>query len=97
MMHSNWKEFDNCRRPTNSTIEACTTSIRPFGYIHVTSDTGYVRYGRGPVVPHDPGSLTDQRYAQFAGWVPIEPHHVPDERWSDATWRLAEGPLTVTV
>lgn len=59
-----------------------------FGYIH-TTDTGNVRYGRGPVVPHDPTSITDQRYTRFEGWVPIEPHNVPDE-WLLGFWNEQE-------
>lgn len=50
-----------------------------FGYIFITSGNDTVRYGRGPVVPHDPSSTTDQRYTRFEGWVEIESHHVPDE------------------
>jgi hypothetical protein len=49
-----------------------------FGYIY-TLDTGSVRYGLGPVVPHNSQTVTQQRYKRFEGWVPIEPHHVPDE------------------
>lgn len=54
-----------------------------FGYIYISRDAGDVRYGCGAVVPHNPASVTEQRYKRFEGWVPIEPHHVPDE------WLLA--------
>lgn len=50
-----------------------------FGYIYIHTDRGSVRYGCGGVVPHDPQTVTEQRYTRFEGWVPIEPHYVPDE------------------
>lgn len=50
-----------------------------FGYIYISSDKGVVRYGCGPVVPHNSKTVTNQRYTRFEGWVEIEPHHVPDE------------------
>lgn len=50
-----------------------------FGYIYISKSMGGVRYGCGAVVPHNPQTVTNQRYKRFEGWVAIEPHHVPDE------------------
>jgi len=53
-----------------------------FGYIYISTN-GPVRYGLGPVVPHNPSTVTNQRYTHFGGWVEIQPHYVPDE-WLEA-------------
>jgi hypothetical protein len=39
-------------------------------------DKGSVRCGA--VVPHNPRTVTEQRYTRFEGWVSFEPHHIPD-------------------
>ena len=52
-----------------------------FGYFYITASTlnDTVRYGRGPVTPHDPSTLEDQKFTRFETWIEIPPHHVPDE------------------
>jgi hypothetical protein len=58
-----------------------------FGYIWITAEKlgGHVHIGRGPVVPHDPDSVTEQRYTANDKLRWREVDEIPDE------WRKAFG------
>ena len=56
-----------------------------FGYIVITAEQlgGQILYGRGPIVPYDPDSVTEQRYTANDMMRWREAIDVPDD-WLDA-------------
>jgi hypothetical protein len=56
-----------------------------FGYIWITAEKfgGHVLIGRGPVIPHDPDSIEEQRYSANDKLRWREVDEIPDE-WRDA-------------
>jgi hypothetical protein len=59
-----------------------------FGYIWITAEQlgGHVLLGRGPILPHDPESIEEQRYTANDKLRWREVDELPDE------WRDAFGP-----